>query len=32
MNVYGGRVTNRGVAEAHDLPLTALASLVDGLG
>ncbi len=32
VNVYGGRVTNPGVAEAHAMPLTPLASLVDGLG
>jgi alanine dehydrogenase len=32
VNVYGGRVTNPGVAEAHGVPLTPLSSLVDGLG
>ncbi len=32
VNVYDGRVTNGGVAEAHGLPMTPLASLVDGLG
>lgn len=32
VNVYAGEVTNRGVAEAHGLPFTTLASLVDGLG
>ncbi|MGZ5298137.1 MAG: alanine dehydrogenase [Actinomycetota bacterium] len=32
VNVYGGCVTNPGVAEAHGLPLTPLASLVDGPG
>jgi alanine dehydrogenase len=32
VNVYAGEVTNRGVAEAHALPFTTLASLVDGLG
>jgi alanine dehydrogenase len=32
VNVYGGHVTNGGVAEAHGIPLTPLASLVDGLG
>jgi alanine dehydrogenase len=32
VNVYGGHVTNLGVADAHDLSSTPLASLVDGLG
>lgn len=32
VNVYGGRVTNAGVAEAHGLSFTELGSLVDGLG
>ncbi len=32
VNVYGGFVTNSGVADAHDLRFTPLASLVDGLG
>jgi alanine dehydrogenase len=32
VNVYGGQVTNAGVAEAHGIPTTPLASLVDGLG
>ena len=32
VNVYAGEVTNAGVAEAHGLTLTPLASLVDGLG
>ena len=32
VNVYGGRVTNAGVAEAHGLAFTSLGSLVDGLG
>jgi alanine dehydrogenase len=31
VNVYAGEVTNRGVAEAHAMPLTPLAALVDGL-
>jgi len=31
VNVYAGEVTNRGVAEAHGLPMTPLAALVDGL-
>jgi alanine dehydrogenase len=30
VNVYGGHVTNPGVAEAHDLPLVALGELVTG--
>ena len=32
VNVYHGQVTNPGVAEAHGLPLTPLASLAAGLG
>jgi alanine dehydrogenase len=32
VNVYGGNVTNAGVAEAHGLPMVPLAALVDGLG
>ena len=32
VNVYGGQVTNAGVAEAHGMSLTPLDSLVDGLG
>ncbi len=32
VNVYGGRVTNAAVAEAHGLSFTELGSLVDGLG
>ena len=32
VNVYGGHITNTGVAEAHRLPFTPLADLVDGLG
>ena len=32
VNVYGGHVTNAGVAEAHGLVSTPLATLVDGLG
>jgi alanine dehydrogenase len=31
VNVYGGHVTNAGVAEAHGLPLVALGELVDGV-
>jgi alanine dehydrogenase len=31
VNVYGGRVTNRGVAEAHRLPFQELGALIDGL-
>jgi alanine dehydrogenase len=31
VNVYAGEVTNHGVAEAHAMPLTPLAALVDGL-
>jgi alanine dehydrogenase len=31
VNVYGGHVTNPGVAEAHALPLVALHELVDGV-
>lgn len=30
VNIYGGHVTNPGVAEAHDLPLVALGELVPG--
>jgi alanine dehydrogenase len=32
VNVYGGHVTNAGVADAHGLSSTPLESLVDGLG
>ena len=32
VNVYGGHVTNTGVADAHGLSSTPLDSLVDGLG
>jgi alanine dehydrogenase len=32
VNVYGGHVTNAGVAEAHDVAMTPLGSLVDRLG
>jgi alanine dehydrogenase len=32
VNVYRGRVTNPGVADAHDLAFVPLASLVSGLG
>ena len=32
VNVYGGHVTNQGVAEAHGMSLTPLDSLIDGLG
>ena len=32
VNAYGGHVTNAPVAQAHRLPFTSLASLVDGLG
>ena len=32
VNVYGGHVTNAGVADAHGLTSTPLDSLVDGLG
>jgi alanine dehydrogenase len=32
VNAYGGHVTNAAVAQAHGLPFTPLASLVDGLG
>ena len=32
VNVYRGSVTNRGVADAHGLPLVPLGSLVDGVG
>jgi alanine dehydrogenase len=32
VNVYGGHVTNAGVADAHGLSSTPLGSLVDGLG
>jgi len=32
VNVYDGRVTNPGVAEAHGLSSTPLGSLIDGLG
>ena len=32
VNVYGGHVTNAGVADAHGTSSTPLASLVDGLG
>ena len=32
VNVWGGALTNEGVAEAHDLSSTALSELVDGLG
>jgi alanine dehydrogenase len=32
VNVYGGHVTNAGVADAHGLASTPLDSLVDGLG
>jgi alanine dehydrogenase len=32
VNVYEGCVTNPGVAEAHGLPMTSLASLLDGPG
>jgi alanine dehydrogenase len=31
VNVYGGHVTNAGVADAHGLPLVALGELVDGV-
>jgi alanine dehydrogenase len=31
VNVFAGQVTNRGVADAHDLPFVDLATLVDGL-
>jgi alanine dehydrogenase len=31
VNVYGGHVTNAGVAEAHGLPLVTLGELVDGV-
>jgi alanine dehydrogenase len=30
VNAYAGRITNGGVAEAHAMPLTALADLIDG--
>ena len=30
VNAYAGRITNSGVAEAHGMPLTALADLIDG--
>jgi alanine dehydrogenase len=30
VNVYAGEITNPGVAEAHDLPLTPLGELVEG--
>ena len=32
VNVWGGALTNEGVAQAHDLPFTPLSELVDGLG
>lgn len=32
VNAYGGHLTNAAVAQAHGLPFTSLASLVDGLG
>jgi alanine dehydrogenase len=31
VNVFGGRITNAGVAEAHGLPSTALGSLIQRL-
>jgi alanine dehydrogenase len=31
VNVFGGRITNAGVAEAHGLPSTSLGSLIPGL-
>jgi alanine dehydrogenase len=31
VNVFAGQVSNRGVADAHDLPFVDLATLVDGL-
>ena len=31
VNAYAGRITNGGVAEAHGMPLTALADLIDGV-
>ena len=30
VNAYSGRITNGGVADAHGMPLTALADLIDG--
>jgi alanine dehydrogenase len=32
VNVWGGALTNEGVAQAHDLPFTPLPELVAGLG
>ena len=32
VNVWGGALTNEGVAHAHDLPFTPLSEFVDGLG
>jgi alanine dehydrogenase len=32
VNVYAGEVTNNGVAEAHGIAFTPLATVIDGLG